>query len=388
MISRSQQILLALTFAATPLAAIHAATSEGTSYKNWYQIEVVIFKQSQPLVSDEVWPLETIAYPEEMISVAPSDDTQITPYRLSQLEFINDPSEPLTGESFEAIDTEVAQDDFLFGDQGNASHNRQLLESINRPRIPIVEANPEEEERRNRLDGMNELLGDGLSEDGFSAAGLSKDGLSGEGSPDEMPGNAAVSSAPGLDFNLANQLLDRLLPEAFRSLGDNKMELNKIARSLRRSSKYQLVLHEAWLQPINSKPTAVLIQAGDRYDDLYDIDGTLSFSRSRFLHVRTDLWFTRFEQRYNQQQLMSLAATDLPGNDLPENAGDYPDLVALEKKHDTYIAVHSYPLRHSRRMRSSVLHYIDHPFFGILVKINRFDYSPEPESDAANGAAE
>jgi hypothetical protein len=38
--------------------------------------------------------------------------------------------------------------------------------------------------------------------------------------------------------------------------------------------------------------------------------------------------------------------------------------------------VHAHQLQQSRRMRSSTLHFIDHPQFGILVKIERFDWSP------------
>ena len=149
------------------------------------------------------------------------------------------------------------------------------------------------------------------------------------------------------------------------------MTLTTIARSLGRSSRYELLLHQAWRQPIGNKPIPILIQTGNRYDELYEVDGTLSFSRSRFLHLRTDLWFTQFEPKFNRQQFVRMQLGDLTAQ-----AEKYPELVAFERNKDTHIAVHSHALRHSRRMRSSVLHYIDHPFFGVLVKIDNFTYSP------------
>ena len=37
-------------------------------------------------------------------------------------------------------------------------------------------------------------------------------------------------------------------------------------------------------------PTPILIQAGSRYDDYFELDGTLSISRSRYLHLDADLY--------------------------------------------------------------------------------------------------
>lgn len=303
-------------------------------FDNWYQVEIIVFKQSRQPVSDEIWPLEVISYPANMVSVSPVSNEQITPYSLSQLEDL-----VASEELFETNTDRPAPifDGFLFEDRGSYTHNRQLLESANR-----VEPIPNEE----------------------SAA------TSPETEPDEE------DEGPGLDFAMADELLNSVLPQAYRALSDNVFTLSAIARSLRRSSRYELLLHQAWRQPMDNRPIPVLIQTGNRYDDLYEVDGTLSFSRSRFLHLQADLWFTQFEPKFNQQRFVRIR----PG-DLIQQAEKYPELVAIERNKDTHIAVHSHSLRHSRRMRSSVLHYIDHPFFGVLVKIDNFTYSLETAAE-------
>jgi hypothetical protein len=193
--------------------------------------------------------------------------------------------------------------------------------------------------------------------------------------------SSALVSAPiivsGTDFLAVEELLDSTLPQAYRSLAKEAYTLAPIAGSLRRSSKYNLLKHQAWLQPINARPTPILIQTGDRYDDLFEIDGTLSFSRLRFLHLDANLWFTLFEPRFDQQQFF-------PGQTkiYSELEKNYPELIKAEETRDTHIAVHSFPLHHARRMRSSVMHFIDHPYFGVLVKIDRFTYSLEDEAEA------
>lgn len=301
---------------------------------NWYQVEIIVFKQRRLPVSDEIWPLEEISYPANMVSVSAVSNELITPYSLSQLENIAD-SKALFDASAQA--PAPLFDGFLFEDRGSYTHNRQLLESANQlepvPAEEPVAAGPETESEK-------------------------------------------ADEGPGLDFALADELLNSVMPQAFRALPPEVLSLSAIARSLKRSSRYDLLLHQAWRQPMGSQPIPVLIQTGERYDDLYEVDGTLSFSRSRFLHMQADLWFTQFEPKFNQQQFIPAQP-----DGLTEQAKKYPELVAFERNRNTHIAIHSHTLRHARRMRSSVLHYIDHPFFGVLVKIDNFTHSLETAAE-------
>jgi len=128
------------------------------------------------------------------------------------------------------------------------------------------------------------------------------------------------------------------------------------------------------VQPIGSKPTPVLVQAGQRYGDRFEVEGTLSFTRARFLHLQTNLWYTLFEPRAGESNpFVAGFKSALPDEILSQ----HQELVKVERERGQYFAARTLPMLQSRRMRSDELHYIDHPLFGIVVRINRF--TPEPE---------
>lgn len=135
--------------------------------------------------------------------------------------------------------------------------------------------------------------------------------------------------------------------------------MQAIADNLRRSNGYRPLLHWRWIQPgwdrKQARPLHVQVPAGSalpltqpsalasrtemqRLRLLADpsavtgaglplLDGTVSLSRSRFLHLAVDLIHVD-------------PATGIPMQ-----------------------------LRESRRMRSNELHYLDHPRFGVLVQV-------------------
>jgi hypothetical protein len=322
MITIKRSVIFFMLAMLTEFATAATTAQEIQTYDGWYRVEIIVFKPRKPLVDDELWPNEKFNYPDNMIAVSVANPDEITPYSLSQLDSISATPEALPTINLEPKPTASG---YLF--EGRGKHNRRLIESSNQ-----LETESEE-----TTEQINSVVTDPIE--------------------------------PKLDFAQADVLLDSSLPEAYRALPKESHTLKSVARSLRRSSKYDLALHKAWLQPISGTPSPILVQTGDQYDDLFEIDGTLSISRSRFLHIQADLWFTLFEPKYNQSQFMLRQPADIS-----ELAKDYPELIRVEKNRDTHIAVQSFPLHHSRRMRSSVLHYIDHPYFGVLVKIEKFDY--------------
>jgi hypothetical protein len=304
---------------------LNSQSNNKQSYDDWYQIEIIVFKPKRPSLSDELWPGENFSYPDNMVSVSASTPGEIAPYLLSQLDSIATvPEAKQEQESVSALTTS----NFHF--EGRGSHNRALIESSSQ-------------------------------DTGNAGESSIQAGLAGSEAEE------ATALQPELDFDQADVLLDAKQPEAYRSLPKKSFTLGTIAGSLRRSSKYDLAMHKAWLQPINSRPSPILLQTGEQYDDLFEIDGTLSISRSRYLHVQADLWFTQFEPKYDQSQFGALSPAGF--SELQKN---YPELIKIEQNRDAFIPIQAYPLHHSRRMRSSALHYIDHPYFGILIKIDKF----------------
>ena len=55
----------------------------------------------------------------------------------------------------------------------------------------------------------------------------------------------------------------------------------------------------------------------------------------------------------------------------------HPKVLQWENNRNRYVPIHSHPLKQSRRMRSETLHFVDHPYFGILISVKSFDYAAE-----------
>lgn len=291
-------------------------------YENWYQIEIIAFAHRSSPVSDEMWPLAEPAYPDDMVAISPPRDEDIRPSTLSQVDDLLAYEKLWSGHEDQGRESEPATD-FMFEDRSRFSRDPVLADMTN---------------PTSRQEGTD-------NEDGPVAP--------------VIPDNLFRSDAP----------------EAFREVSDSEFKLAGIAGSLRRSSNYRLLKHMAWRQPLNETAYPVLMQAGERYDGIYELDGTLTVTRSRFLHLATDLWFTEFSPNRDSRQLAQGQDPDLANLD-PEIRSRYPQLVAWAEQRGTRTPIHLHPLVQSRRMRSDETHFIDHPFFGLIVKVTEFNYEP------------
>jgi len=152
-------------------------------------------------------------------------------------------------------------------------------------------------------------------------------------------------------------------------------------RKLQRSSRYRVIYARAWRLPDLPRHRAppVRIRAGKRYtpdgsmapfvptdnvnsqasdalgdNALYEIDGRIKISLSKFLDVDADLLYRR--------HVMLPDTNGLPVNEFRQ-----------------------FRLTEFRRMKSNTIHYLDHPLFGVVLGIKRhqsqevFDM-PEPKS--------
>lgn len=163
--------------------------------------------------------------------------------------------------------------------------------------------------------------------------------------------------SPPRVFPTTEQAVD-LGEDGTQSLGSGERNLQAIAEAMRRSSHFRPLLHWRWRQPGwgrgRAKAIHVQIPAGSNlpltdvaagtskfllqqlrssldsgltsHSALPLLDGTLTLTRSRYLHMAVDLI-------YNDPK------TGVP-----------------------------LQLKESRRMRSGELHYLDHPRFGVLVQ--------------------
>ncbi|HKM15789.1 MAG TPA: CsiV family protein [Marinospirillum sp.] len=118
-----------------------------------------------------------------------------------------------------------------------------------------------------------------------------------------------------------------------------RVKLTREATALERNNDYRLLFHQAWrmrlVSEVNSIP--LLIEGGDYFVGMPELQGKLKLSVARYLHLETDLFLNTFE---------AVNATD-------------------------YKVVSSAGMHQRRRMRSNELHFIDSPYLGLLIKIDR-----------------
>ncbi len=236
--------------------------------------------------------------------------------------------------------------------------------------------------------------------------------------------------------------LDRITPKEkpFVLLEEEINQLNHEAHIVGRDRAMRILLHKTWRQPMADKNQApsIAITGGDRFDDHYELEGSIKLFVSRYLHLHTDLWLTEFEANVGQESEhwpmlperpaplefeVSLAndsskglESDTPSlttNGTPQptsfdtqlntespdfrlsfdsknpaafgdmnNATLFNPYALSPREENAYIVKHIVKMEQKRRMRSGELHYLDHPKLGLLVNIVKYEPKyVEPEAD-------
>lgn len=121
--------------------------------------------------------------------------------------------------------------------------------------------------------------------------------------------------------------------------------------------------------------------------EIHPLDGTVRVAVSRYLHVTTDLHLTS-PVEWTTFSDRAARSDDDSGTDEQEAALDpAPTGELVRQQHPTGPdgrTMLSYPFQQSRRMRSSELHYLDHPVLGLLIRVERAPQDEEADSDAAD----
>lgn len=137
---------------------------------------------------------------------------------------------------------------------------------------------------------------------------------------------AATGADPGALANGAWQPLPR----------DQKI-LRYMMERMAGTGQYQSLFHEAWRQPVSSdgQSKPIYIQGGRAIPTedgtVPEVEGTLRFSQSRYLHLKPQIWFNA---RHNGQRF--------------------------------YVDLHR-----KQRLKGKDVYYFDHPLFGMLVRVTK-----------------
>tara|TARA_B110000908_G_scaffold126471_1_gene148333 strand:- start:260 stop:1477 length:1218 start_codon:yes stop_codon:yes gene_type:complete len=197
----------------------------------------------------------------------------------------------------------------------------------------------------------------------------------------------------------------------FVKLPRDVRNLNESARALDRQAQYNVLFHEAWrfsADKLEQDPW-VIIKAGKQYLDRFEIEGSLRFYKSRFLHFQSDLWLLEFDSQSDTANMIELPEFPVREQaslgdsyviaeiqfdkeriedffiDAPEK--DFGEMMNLEVSDSELQAVEKiqqprrYPVKtlwtfdQSKRLEEQQSYYIDHPKMGVLVTI--IPYEPE-----------
>jgi hypothetical protein len=163
----------------------------------------------------------------------------------------------------------------------------------------------------------------------------------------------------------------------FVLLESNHFQLDGFARNLR-ANHNEILFHAAWKQPLTqhldqkgeAKGTSLLINGGNRYDNHYELEGSVTLSLQRYLHIATNLWLSHFVQAANADNTTDWPA--LPDNPLLKAETNGSDSSVLTKQ---FVVDEIVTDRQTRRMRSHETHYLDHPKLGIAIRFTPLDAS-------------
>ncbi len=299
-------LTIAFGFSSTVFAETNVVSAD------WFQIDTIIFEYLEPDTSENMGNEEKKSYPENVIAI----DENLK--AVKEDDGFKARNEPLSMENgYSNANQNIS---FELESESARRFNRGLIEAL-------IKRSSE-----NQSENSSEKTPD-VAEDGFRAKIIKE---------------LLFQLNPSSDGQLAFQ--------DFSSLSD----LREIKEKIERSANMKVLAHKSWIQPIGSDQTSIMIQEGAKQEEKYEIEGFITLYRKRFLHVMTDLWFTKF-------------ATD--NNEVP----DYSNTPFRESANGSQFreasnssAFKTFVMKQQRRVRAAELHYLDHPFFGLVLKITRF----------------
>ena len=314
------QNLLRLALILASLGGSLGASASEPQDERWYQVEVIVFKRLNAPVDAPASGVLSPTFPQPLFAVSPHEMSAAQPMLIEQALYL-DQSGGLSGLPKDLSPIQpvppTASTIFKFAPFADGPRYRALVLAHAQQRLK----------------------------------GLQQDSL------------APIKDTLVDPQTLAIQAVLSQESFAFRAVADADRNLAGAARSIRRSKDYRMLLHQSWTQPIDAQSTAILLQGGDQFGDQFELEGTLSVRRSRFLHVETDLWLTRFEATGSMQD---------PFQDHPM-AETYPALLLAATRGLNHEPGYRYHMAQQRRLRSNEVHYLDHPQFGIIIEIRPAD---------------
>lgn len=213
---------------------------------------------------------------------------------------------------------------------------------------------------------------------------------------EQDPNTAMATIGPAA----VDELEELLTPTPFVVLPGSAREFYGKAVYMKRLGEYDILFHQSWLQPVVGEKQALPLLI-DRSGDTQEwprLQGSIKLYLSRYLHLHTNLWLNTSGNYLAGQWRMpapSLGPPSLIVDDslMLEEEDDFYYVGTAEPALDDSLAEdpliedplleeetgpvspwrHAVLLQQKRRMRSSEIHYVDHPLFGLVIKLTPVD---------------
>lgn len=201
--------------------------------------------------------------------------------------------------------------------------------------------------------------------------------------------DSASSIAPSVD----------LTKEAFYLLPASERQLNAQAQKLQRNPRFEVLFHNAWRQIITNKKAskAIIINGGQTFGQHQALEGSIRLSVATYLELQTNLWFAQFDVNVGQEltqawpeiplrpnyaaatintlSLDSEVEAELEQALATENTqwstGNF-DANTTAPETDNFVTRQIILLQQERDMRTSEVHYLDHPLLNVIIQVTPY----------------
>ena len=131
-------------------------------------------------------------------------------------------------------------------------------------------------------------------------------------------------------------------------------EVSKIAKS----RDFRVISTKSWFQNIKNKDNAELIFIDSDFFKGTRIFGFFQLYKERFLHFNSNLYLSELDPLFTQEEKL------IVGKNVFNEEKEFD---IFEEKNQKVL----FEVKHSKKFRSGELHYVDHPKFGMLIKLTK-----------------
>lgn len=172
-------------------------------------------------------------------------------------------------------------------------------------------------------------------------------------------------------------ITDRLVPllenkkSFFETDSARDFSLSEEVSKIARSRDFRVIGTKSWFQTVKNIDKAQNIFIDSNFFKGTRIFGFLKLYKERFLHFNLNLYLSELDPSKEQIENL-ISGKNFFGDDL--------QIDLFEEKNQSLL----FQVQHSKKFRSGELHYVDHPKFGMLIKLTKAQKeSFSPDNDLA-----